>query len=91
MTVGEQHEFLCQHFYREIINLSVQIYSPSLRLIQQLAGNADQHAVSKGRLETRLGELVEHLGHSKAIVLPQMVQQAEGVVLEERTCRTLEN
>lgn len=33
-------------------------HSPSLRLIQQLAGDPDQHAVGKRRLQARLGELV---------------------------------
>lgn len=55
--------------------------SPSLRLIQQLAGDPDQHAVGKRRLQTRLGELVQHLGDSQAVVLPQVVEQAQGVVL----------
>lgn len=62
----------------------LQIYSPSLCLIQQFAGNPDEHAVGKGRLETRLGELVEHFGHSEAIILPEVIQQAEGMVLENR-------
>lgn len=33
-------------------------FSPSLRLIQQLAGDPDEHAVGKRRLQTRFGELV---------------------------------
>lgn len=51
-------------------------YSPSLCLIQQFASNADEHAVGKGRLETRLGELVEHLGDGKTVILPEVIQQA---------------
>ena len=60
-----------------------QLHVPSLGLLQQLAGDADQHAVGEGGLETGLGELVEHLGDGKAVVLPQVVQQAQGVVLGE--------
>lgn len=63
----------------------LEVYSPSLRLVQQFAGDPDEHAVGKGRLETRLGELVEHLGDSKTVVLPEVIQQAQGMVLEDRT------
>lgn len=63
----------------------LQMYSPSLCLIQQFAGNANEHAVSKGRLETRLCELVKHLGHSKTVVLPEVIQQTQGMVLQDKT------
>lgn len=63
----------------------LQVYSPSLRLVQQFAGDPDEHAVGKGRLETRFGELVEHLGDGKTVVLPEVIQQAQGMVLEDRT------
>lgn len=33
-------------------------FSPSLRLIQQLAGDPDEHAVGKRWLQTRFGKLV---------------------------------
>lgn len=69
--------------YRSIRLL--QVYSPSLGLVQQFAGDPDEHAVGEGRLETRLGELVEHLGDGEAVVLPEMIQQAQGVVLEDET------
>lgn len=62
----------------------LQVCSPSLRLVQQFAGDPDEHAVGKGRLETRFGELVEHLGDSKTVVLPEVIQQAQGMVLEDR-------
>lgn len=55
--------------------------SPPLRLVQQFAGDPDEHAVGEGRLETRFGELVEHFGDSKTVVLPEVVQQAQGVIL----------
>lgn len=61
----------------------LQVYSPSLGLIQQFAGDPDEHAVGEGRLETRLCKLVEHFGHSKTVVLPEVVQQAKRVVLED--------
>lgn len=62
---------------------SLQVYSPALCLIQEFAGDPDEHAVGEGRLETRLGELVEHLGDSKTVVLPEVIQQAQGMVLED--------
>ena len=55
---------------------------PPLRLLQQLAGDADQHAVGERGLEARLGELVEHLGDGQPVVLPEVVEQPQGVVLE---------
>lgn len=70
--------------YLLCINLLL-VYSPSLCLVQQFTCNPDEHAVGKGRLKTRLGELVEHLGHSEAVILPEVIQQAQGVVLENRT------
>ncbi len=70
------------------MSLSLQIYSPALCLVQQFAGDPDEHAVGEGRLETRLGELVEHLGDSKSVVLPEVIQQAQGMVLEEGHTQT---
>lgn len=61
------------------------VCSPGFGLIQQFAGDPDQHAVGKGRLEARFGELVEHLGDGKAVILPEVIQQAQGMVLVERT------
>lgn len=61
---------------------SLKVHSPSLRLVQQLAGDADEHAVGERRLEARLGELVEHLGDGEAVVLPEVIQQAQRMVLE---------
>lgn len=60
-----------------------QVCSPGLGLVQQLAGDPDQHAVGKRRLEARFGELVEHFGDGEAVVLPQVIQQAQGMVLEK--------
>lgn len=59
--------------------------SPSLRLVQQFAGDPDEHAVGEGRLEARFGELVEHFGDRETVVLPEVIQQAQGVILQERT------
>lgn len=47
--------------------------SPSLCLVQQFAGDPDEHAVGKGRLEAGLGELVEHLGDGETVVLPEVI------------------
>lgn len=63
---------------------SLKVHSPSLRLVQQLAGDADEHAVGERRLEARLGELVEHLSDGEAVVLPEVIQQAQRMVLESR-------
>lgn len=62
-------------------------FSPSLSLIQKLAGNPDEHAVGKRGLKTRFGELVEHLGDSQAVVLSEVIQQTQGVVLERQDTR----
>lgn len=58
---------------------------PSFRLIQKLAGDADEHAVGERRLEARLCELVEHLGDGQPVVLPQVVEEAQSVVLRHTT------
>ena len=62
----------------------LQVCLPGLGLIQQFTGDPYQHAVGKGRLEAWFGELVEHLGDGKAIILPEVIQQAQGMVLEGR-------
>lgn len=63
----------------------LQVCSPGLGLIQQFAGDPDQHAVGKGRLEAGFGELVEHLGDSKAVILSEVIQQAQSMVLKRNT------
>lgn len=50
------------------------VHSPSLCFVQQLAGDPDEHAVGKRRLEARLGELVEHLCDGETVVLPEVIQ-----------------
>lgn len=62
----------------------LQVCSPSLGLIQQFTGDPYKHAVGKGRLEARFGELVEHFGDGKAVILPKVIQQAQSVVLKDR-------
>lgn len=54
---------------------------PSFSLLQELAGNADQHAVRKRRFQARLGELIEHLRDGEAVVLSQVIEQTQSVVL----------
>lgn len=65
--------------------MSSQVHSPSLRLVQQFACDPDEHAVGKWRFKSRLGELVEHLRDSETVILPEVIQQAEGVVLQDGT------
>lgn len=62
----------------------LQVCSPGLGLIQQFTGDPYQHAVGKGRLEARFGELVEHLGDGKAVTLPEVIQQAQSMVLGKK-------
>lgn len=55
--------------------------SPASLLLQQLAGYSDHQAVGKRGLEAVACELAEHLVDCQAVVLPHVVQQAQGVVL----------
>lgn len=62
----------------------LQVRSPGLGLFQQFTGDPNQHAVGKGGLEARFGELVEHLGDSKAVILSEVIQQAQSMVLKKK-------
>lgn len=57
---------------------------PAILLFQLLAGHPDHHAIGKGRLEAMPGELADHLIDGQAVILTHMVQEPQGMVLQDR-------
>lgn len=47
--------------------------------------HTNQQAVSVGRLQSVLGELADQLGHSQFIVATDVVQHAQGMILQTFT------
>lgn len=56
-------------------------YLPLFRLLEEFAGNPDQHAVGKLGFQPRFGEFIQHLGHSQAVVFPKVIEQPQSMIL----------
>ena len=58
-------------------------------LLDHLAGDPDEQDNSVGRLQGHLGELGEQLGDGQAVLLPDVIEQAQGVVLHHHVVRAV--
>lgn len=54
---------------------------PLFRLLEQFAGNPDQHAVGKLGFQAGFGEFIQHLGDSQAVVFPKVIEQPQSMIL----------
>ena len=58
-------------------------------LLDHLAGDPDEQDDGVGRLQGHLGELGEQLGDGQAVLLPDVIEQAKGVVLHHHVVRAV--